>query len=144
MYSNTGGLFDPWDTLRNLTHVRISWVDMPDGGRGRTDGERTIWLHRGQQQTERRCALAHELVHLFSGHTGCQEPAVERLVRAHTARLLISHQQLISALAWTSSPAELAEDLWVTLDVIEDRLAGLTASERAHINQELRGHFAAP
>ena len=132
MFSNSGG-FDPWDTLRRLPNVRVSWVDIPDGSRGRTDGLATIWLHRGQQQAERRCGLTHELVHLHEEHVGCQPARIEWAVRVRTARLLINTDQLTRALLWTPHVSELAEELWVTTDVVRDRLASITDSERHHI-----------
>lgn len=129
MCSNWG--FDPWGILRRLKHVRLSWVDMPDGARGRTNGVDIIWLHRGQQQTERRCALAHELVHVERNHTGCQAAPVELQVCLETARRLIPIEALVSALRWSNCPDELADELWVTPDVLKDRMRGLTSDELA-------------
>lgn len=122
-------MFDPWGTLRHLVHVRISWVRMPDDIPGRTNGVDTIWLDDRLQQVERRCALAHELVHLERRHRGCQHPSSERAVCIETARRLIPIEQLCHHAAWARSHSELAEELWVTKEVLTDRLASLTASE---------------
>lgn len=54
-------------------------------------------------------------------------------MRVRTARLLINTDQLTRALLWTPHIAELAEELWVTADVVRDRLASITDSERHHI-----------
>lgn len=132
MFSNSGE-FDPWLVLRKLDHVRLSWIDMPDGARGRTDGTRTIWLHRGQQQAERRCALTHELVHLHRHHHGCQPHSIEWAVRVETARRLVPLDQLTAALQWSRNVGELAEELWVTSDVVTDRLRSVSEFERHHI-----------
>ncbi|WP_426302741.1 ImmA/IrrE family metallo-endopeptidase [Arthrobacter sp. R-11] len=128
MHSNVGG-FDPWGSLRSLEHVRLSWVDMPDGARGRTNGTDLIWLNRGQQQVERRCALTHELVHLERRDIGCQPATVEAIVNAETARRLIHLDHLAKALAWARAFHELADELWVTPDVLQDRIDHLTEDE---------------
>jgi hypothetical protein len=106
---------------------------MPDGALGRTDGRRRIWLDKRLQQAERRCALTHELVHLEQGHTSCQSPRVERQVREETARRLIPFDDLLRAYRWTQHPAELAEELWVTADVVLDRLAALSDEQRGKL-----------
>lgn len=124
-------MFSPWGALRELTHVTLHFILMPDGAPGRTDGRRRIWLDKRLQQAERRCALTHELVHLERGHTSCQGPRVERRVRAETARRLVPFEHLLEAYRWTQHPAELADELWVTVDVVRDLLEALTEGERA-------------
>ncbi|NUP74612.1 MAG: ImmA/IrrE family metallo-endopeptidase [Sinomonas sp.] len=123
-------MFSPWGALRELTHVTLHFIVMPDGAPGRTDGRARIWLDKRLQQAERRCALTHELVHLEWGHTSCQGPRVERRVREETARRLIGLNQLAEAYRWTQHPAELAEELWVTVEVVRDRLEHLSGEER--------------
>lgn len=127
-------MFDPWRALRRLKHVTISFVRMPDGAPGRTDGIRTIWLDNRLQQDERRCALVHELVHLERGHVGCQAPAVEHQVRIETARRLIPINDLCQHAAWANSIYDLAQDLWVTPEVATDRLQSLTPLEMAQLS----------
>ncbi|SEE24732.1 protein of unknown function [Arthrobacter alpinus] len=127
-------MFDPWGTLRRLTHIHVSFVRMPDGAPGRTDGLRVIWLDKQLQQVERRCALAHELVHIELGHDGCQRPCIEHEVRVVTARNLIPIGNLCQHAAWARSVQELAEELWVTADVLTDRLGSLTADETAQLS----------
>ncbi|MFK0005513.1 ImmA/IrrE family metallo-endopeptidase [Paenarthrobacter sp. NPDC090520] len=102
---------------------------MPDGAPGRTNGIDTIWLNKGLDQVERRCSLTHELVHLERKHTGCQPPAVEAEVRAEAARRLITIDHFAKALAWSRSVNELADELWVTPDVLFDRFDNLTEQE---------------
>ncbi|WP_242703231.1 ImmA/IrrE family metallo-endopeptidase [Paenarthrobacter ureafaciens] len=102
---------------------------MPDGARGRTNGVDVIWLNKGQQQVERRCALAHELVHLEREHRGCQPLSIEADVCEETARRLIPMDLLSKGLRWARSFDELADELWVTPDVLRDRLTGLADAE---------------
>jgi len=125
-------MFDPWGTLRLLTHIHISFVRMPDGAPGRTDG-RVVWLDYRLQQDERRCTLTHELVHIEWGHSGCQRPRIEYKVRAETARRLILIDELCQHAAWARGHHELAEELWVTPDVLTDRLNTLTPDETAQL-----------
>lgn len=130
-----GGVFHPWGILRALVHVRLSFVVMPDGKPGRTNGRDRIWLDKHLQQTARRCTLTHELVHLEYGHDSCQSPAVERIVRAETARRLIPLDHLAKGLAWTTWLEELAEELWVTPEVLSDRMDNLSPAEKAFLDE---------
>lgn len=124
------GMFDPWGLLRSLVHVTISWGIMPDGSPGRTNGTDIIWLDRRLHQAERRCTVTHELIHIELGHDGCQQAAVEMKVRAETARRLIPIEALCKHLAWARSIQELAEELWVTPEVAQDRLRTLRPDEQ--------------
>jgi IrrE N-terminal-like domain len=126
-------MFDPWGTLRRLSHIQVAWIRMPDGQPGRTDGVRVVWLDKRLQQVERRCTVTHELIHIERGHDGCQEPAIEYEVRAETARRLITIDDLCQSAAWAHGIHELAEELWVTLDVLKDRLNTLTHDETAQL-----------
>lgn len=122
-------MFDPWGTLRRLVHVTVHWRRMPDNVAGRTNGVDTIWIDDRLHQVERRCVLAHELVHLEWGHRTMQPPSVERAVCIETARRLITIEQLCLHVAWARSFDELADDLWVTGMVLKDRLNHLTPAE---------------
>lgn len=125
---------DPWSVLRSRPDLTLVWAgDLPHGWRGCTDGT-TIWIRTGLSQTERRCTLAHELVHIRHHHTSHQPAAVERTVRVETARWLIPDLHLIrDALCMPDPPAE----LWVTPAVLRDRLDHLTDQERAPIEAAL-------
>lgn len=125
----------PWRDLRQLAHVVLHWRDdLPPGRAGGTDG-RNVWLALGQSQVQRRCAIAHELVHLRRGHVSCQDPAVETSVRRETARRLIPDvHRIADAMAWSRGDvAEAADELWVTAAVLGDRLGGLHPAERAFL-----------
>lgn len=126
-------MFHPWGELRELAHVIIIWARPAPGIPAATDGERRIWIDPGLSQRERRSVLAHELVHLWRGHRGCQSAAVERQVREAAARQLIEWGRLVAEVAWARSLDELADELWVTEDVVVDRLAALSPRELRHL-----------
>lgn len=131
---NTTTRPDPWTYLHHRPDLTLVWADLPGRLRGCTDGQRTIWLDRGLLQHERRCTLAHELVHIRHHHVGRQPRAVENRVREETARLLLPDvNQIVDALSWGHTWAEVAEDLWVTHDILVCRLDHLTSTERAAI-----------
>ncbi|MCQ9367385.1 ImmA/IrrE family metallo-endopeptidase [Brevibacterium sp. 91QC2O2] len=136
----------PWADLLAREHVVVSWHgDLPPGMRGATNGIDIILLStRLRLQPERRCTLTHELVHVDWGHTCGQSPAIESRVRRETARRLILPEHLEDAARWASSTAEAAEALWVTEDVLIDRLHCLTTSERDALISVCRGHWQQP
>jgi hypothetical protein len=107
---------------------------MPDGVPGRTDGLRVIWIDKRLKQDERRCTLTHELIHIERGHDGCQRPCVEPHVRVETARRLITIDAPCRTSSWARSLQGPVEDLWVTTDVLADRLESLTPDETAQLS----------
>lgn len=112
-----------------MSHVVVEWIRPHPRAPGATNGADVIWLDPRMSQVERRCVLTHELVHLEYGHRGCQPPAVERVVRADTARRLVEFDRLSSAARWALSLEELADELWVTPLVVQDRLEVLSEDE---------------
>ena len=102
---------------------------MPDSVPGRTNGVDIIWMDKRLDQVERRCTLAHELIHIERQHTGCQQPSVELELSLETARRLIPIEDLPRALRWSNRPYELADELWVTQNVLSDRLSSLSQHE---------------
>ena len=126
---------DPWAALAARPDVDLVWADLPRGVRGLTDGVGTIWLDRGLSQRERRCTLAHELIHLERGHKGAQPASVEADVNAEAARRLLPDLGTIGrALAWARTLDEAAHELWVTREILAARLDALDDSERAHLH----------
>ena len=120
----------PWRDLRALVEVHLHWRVLPWPLFGVTDS-RSIWLHEGMSQVQRRCALAHELAHVRAGHEAHQSAVVEADVRAAVARYLLPDLEAVAdALVWAHTQAEAAEELWVTEAVLVDRLEGLSAQER--------------
>lgn len=131
----TTTLPDPWGYLRSRPDLTLVWADLPGRLRGCTDGQKTIWLDRHLLQHERRCTLAHELVHVHHHHVGRQPRTVEDRVREETARILLPDvDQIVDALRWGQTVGEVADDLWVTHDTLVCRLDHLTDTERAAIN----------
>jgi citrate lyase beta subunit len=102
---------------------------MPDRVPGRTNGVDIIWMDKRLDQVERRCTLTHELIHIEREHTGCQQASIELEVSLETARRLIAIEDLANALSWSSRPYELADELWVTQNVLADRMRSLTLEE---------------
>lgn len=130
-------MFHPWRTLRALAHVTLHWHD--GGPAGWTHFESaTISLRRGMTQVERRCTLTHELEHIERG------PAVrgyaddeERAVRENAARRLISFPRLVDAMLWSGDEYELADELWVDVGTVRDRLTTLSDDEGRELLRRL-------
>lgn len=97
----------------------------------------TIWLDHRLTPAQRRCTLAHELVHAMRGDRRCEDSVLnarqEAAVRRLTARLLVPLPRLAAALAWTQDEHELAAELHVDLDTLHARREHLTADERAEL-----------
>lgn len=136
-------MFHPWRVLRTAAHLTLYWAAMPHH-RGLTDGRSTIVLHPDMLQVERRCTLAHELVHVDMGHTSGCNTAEERAVQAETARRLIPLHRLADTLAWALSHDEAADELWVTPEVLTDRIEHLTPEELAWLEQHTERNHHAP
>lgn len=126
----------PWRSLREREDITLHWADLPAPLHAVTDGT-TVWMHDRLLQTERRCAIAHELVHIERG-TRCVDDAEEQRVRRITARRLIDTADLIEACKWANTVEEAAEELWVTPEVLTDRLTGLSPIEQALFNHAIK------
>jgi len=126
-------MFQPWQLLRHFPHIRVIRRHLPAGTVARTDGHSTIWLDHDLLQSEERCALTHELVHIERGHRREQPSAVEYAVREETARRLISFESLVDAMQWSMCLDELADELCVTPEVALDRVETLTTKEKAYV-----------
>lgn len=108
--------------------VRVEFTRL-DGRCGETNGRDLIRLDKRLLQVERRCTLAHELVHLEAGEGRACSASREREVNRIAAARLISLEALVKAARWARSPVELAEELWVTTSMLEARCETLTAAE---------------
>lgn len=137
--------YDPWRHLRSMPHVRLRLTC----DEAELDGAQAWWypdlveivLDARLPQTDRRCALAHELVHAERGDGPCVTPVLElrqeHAVDVEAARRLIGLPELADALGWAHGPAEVADELWVDLAMLQVRLATLTAAEQAYLRQRL-------
>ena len=63
-------------------------------------------------------------------------------MRAEAARRLITLDALLASIPWSEHLAVLADELWVTEQVLLDRLAGLTPTERQAIAARAEVHHA--
>ncbi len=136
-------MFDPWRRLKSRPHIDVFWRRM-DGRLGETDGTSLIVLHPDQSQTQRRCTMAHELAHIELGHTGGCSPVEERSASALAARWLIELPVLAEAALWAASVPELADELGVDVETLEDRIEHLDAGEQKYLRERLaaRDHTA--
>ncbi|KUM31854.1 hypothetical protein AQ436_01680 [Arthrobacter sp. EpRS66] len=128
-------MFDPWTIIGANPWIEVHHVRMPDGKPGATDGHQSIWLDDRLTVRERRCVLTHELVHLQYGHASCQSPKHEWKVRRETAHLLIPWPSLIRASADHMSLSDLADDLNVTSQLLQDRLQTVSPLEAALLKE---------
>jgi hypothetical protein len=128
--------YDPWHDLAvNWPEVDVVIEPMT----GRLLGVLrypVIALRAGTSSAQRRCTLAHEIVHLERGTADCGPWAgrEEVLVHREVARRLVPLPLLSSAVRGLGGPAqlpELAQALDVDLETAQCRLAMLTPAERA-------------
>lgn len=121
--------FHPWRRLREQPHLEVIWQPQPPGVLARTDGRRLIWMDPRMSQVQRRCAATHEAIHIERGHVGGCSTTEETHVRAETARRLIEMPALLTAYRWADNLVEVADELWVTIEVLRDRVDHLTPDE---------------
>lgn len=127
--------YDPWRDLReNWPEIETVLEPMA----GRLLGELrypVIALRADSSPAQRRCTLAHELVHLERGVLDCGPWAAreELLVHTEAARRLLPLPQLAGALRELGGDADLgglAQLLDVDRQTAQLRLARLAADER--------------
>lgn len=133
----------PWRYLRDHhPHIDVHFVDLrPRRLLGRVT-RRGIEIDQGSLQRERRSTLTHELIHLERGpvprhpYFALRE---ERTVEELTARQLIPLRDLVDAYIWCQGRVddEMADELWVDLDVLQTRIRTLTPCERRWFDEEL-------
>lgn len=102
---------------------------------------RTILIRQDLGQAERRSTVAHELAHAELGHSAQRCPILglrqETEANRRASRKLITVDQLVTALMWSQDEFQLAEELWVDVETVRARLAGLTDDERDYIERRL-------
>lgn len=118
---------------------------MPTGRRGIICGD-IIRIDCHQLQVERRCTIAHELVH-DERRVFPADPVMaareETLVERTAARRLIEFHDLLDALRASSSrcAAELADHLWVDRPMLAARMADLDPIEVAELEHYLEDQW---
>lgn len=134
-------MYDPWRTLWQQPNITVRYDDLGDTLGYCDTHTRTIWLHEAMGTTQRRCTLAHELIHLQRGGLPDDPVAAaeeEQLVDRITARLLIPHlDELADVLSHTGSHREAARVLHVDVATLAARLLHLDPGERAFITATL-------
>lgn len=118
----------PWVSVRQLATSLIVWTRPHSTAPASTDGQR-IFMDPGLFQDEKLCVLAHEAIHLERNHSGCQPPAVERDVQLEVARRLVSFESLQRVAGWAKTPAEMADELGVTEEVVMLRIQSLDGDQ---------------
>lgn len=130
-------MWHPWRALRKLAHIDLIWTRLDVDVLALTDGRRRIWMDPRQSQAQRRSTIAHELAHIELGHVDGCTGREERQARVLAATRLIRLEHLAEALKWTRNVHELAEELWVDVETLTDRIENLTADEVAWLRVEL-------
>jgi len=135
----------PWRALRDLPHIDVQWTrddhQLAGADSWWLPDQSTILMDaRLPRQADRRCALAHELAHIYLG----DDPTVdglpdwqERRADLHAARWLIHIDALLDAFKWTGNLFEVADECWVTIDLLRVRLDHLHPSERHYLRRHL-------
>lgn len=125
----------PWRRFReHFPHVNLHLVDwLPAGVLAATDGHSRVVMRDTLLQRERRVAIAHEMEHLEHSDACGQTPAVEDAINTKIARDLIPLGALIDAARWDRRVAVMAEELWVTEDLVTTRIQTLTDDEAATV-----------
>lgn len=121
----------PWRELRERGDgVVLHFTRFNDSRVAATNGNNAIWLDQDLLQVERRCAIQHEQAHIDLGHTNCDDPREEQAARRLTAQKLIHWDALFDVFKWAHTAFEAADELWVTPEVLEDRLRFLRPHEK--------------
>lgn len=134
-------MHDPWHEFGTFTDWALQWARLPADLLGVTDFRtRTVTLDDRLLQAERRCTVAHELEHIRRGPmpmdpvlAAREEAAIDKAV----ARRLIGIGDLSEALAWATSSAEAAQELWVDEDTLAARLRHLRPAEVDYLQRRL-------
>jgi len=133
---------DPYSFLAEHPDLSMTMAPLPDGERGRWYPDlHVILISDRLSQAERRCTLAHELVHRMRGDLHVADDLmrnrIERSCHLIAARLLIPLPDLVQAMLWSQEPAEVAEQLWVDLETLQTRVETLHPAERGYLRRRL-------
>lgn len=141
------GRYSPWRHLRSLEHIELIWTDDDEilaGADARYFHTVSVIVmdKRIESQAERRSVLCHEIAHVLRGDLPTGSDVLDAKQEAHVtqwaARQLIELPALLDALRWSMSAEEAADELWVSGELLEVRLAHLHPAERAWLNRALQ------
>lgn len=130
-------VWHPWRALRDRPEITVEWERLPGRLGQWCERTGTMTMHPEQSQRQRRCTVAHELVHAERGHLGRCTPVLDRAVHAEASRRLITLDALVDALLWSQDENELAEQLWCDVATVRARIASLTDDERAEVERRI-------
>lgn len=139
--------YSPWDHLESLPHITFGITRLPHGQGWWLPDMEAIALDSRLDRVERRCVLAHELVHAERQDRNCQYEGPDggrqaRRQELHADRVssarLVDVVDLVDALrAHPYDPDLVAEQLDVTPDALRARLQSLTDDQRTEIEASL-------
>ncbi|MFL6164004.1 MAG: ImmA/IrrE family metallo-endopeptidase [Jatrophihabitantaceae bacterium] len=136
--------YDPWlDVRLNWPEVRVVIERMTGDLLGEVrDGGAVIALRAGTSAAQRRCTLAHEIVHLERGLHDCGQwlHREEFAVHLTAARRLITASDLVTAirdLGGADDRGALAQALEVDTETLSMRLRTLDRAERLAVRRAL-------
>ncbi|GAB3622548.1 hypothetical protein GCM10027418_06300 [Mariniluteicoccus endophyticus] len=145
-------MYHPWAEFARHTAWELRFAVLPSGVWGLTCWKtRTVTLHSWLLQAERRCTIAHELLHIERGPLPRDPFLAEReeaIVRREAARRLIGIVELGDALVWayaagSEDVAGVADELWCDEDTVRARLEHLHPAERAYLVRRMEAVFDA-
>lgn len=138
------GRYDPWRDVRlNWPQVRVVIERMTGDLLGEVrDGGAVIALRAGTSAAQRRCTLAHEIVHLERGLHDCGQwlHREEFAVHLTATRRLIRVTDLVAAireLGGADDRGALAQVLEVDTETLAMRLSQLDRDERRSVRRAL-------
>ena len=114
--------------------LTVSSAILPDGLWGCYDNEtHVILIDRRLTYTAKRCTLVHELLHWRHGDDGCtnDRSKQERRCRTQTALLLVNPVELALLERMYEYESQIADELNVTTQVLEDYRRTITPVECA-------------
>lgn len=136
-------IYHPWRHAGQHPQLLIAHLRLPQGSSWWLPADRAIVLDDRLLQVERRCRLAHELIHAEDGDEHLDDPVLdarrEVRVRRQASRLLIDLQVLGEALAWHGEQnlTGVADECWVDMETLRARLDGLHPAERGYLRRRL-------
>lgn len=144
--------YNPWADLRQRQDITFGVTRLPWDRGWWVPAERGIVLDDRLSQVERRCVLAHELVHAENDDQPCGRIKgaarvglrQEQRARRQAAIRLVDLIPLIDAAMWCHSIEEMAAELVVDVPTLLDRIACLEDEDRRWIARRLseRGEVA--